>query len=145
MKRVILLFAILFYTAGSVFAGSKEMFSIDKDMISTELSYLSNLENHVKASSATFSNLKSENNALVANVSGNNFTSFTSMGDPPLGISSFIWGFCFGVPGLAVVYIVTEDSEETKKALWGCVAGTAVSAVIYLVYVNAVLNSAVYY
>jgi hypothetical protein len=98
MKRIILLFAVLFYLASGAFAGSKELFSIDKEMIRSELSGLSDLENYVKVSNATFSNLKSENNALVANVSGNNFTSLTSMGDPPLGISSFIWGFLFWRP-----------------------------------------------
>ena len=57
------------------------------------------------------------------------------MDDPPLGIPSFLWGMCLGLPGLAVVYFVTEDDEETKKALWGCLVSVAVYGVLYVLYV----------
>jgi len=39
-----------------------------------------------------------------------------------------------GIVGIALVYFIAEDAEETKKALMGCVAWTVTWVVFYLVY-----------
>ena len=43
------------------------------------------------------------------------------MFDGPVDIPSFIWGCVAGPVGVLVVYLVTEDNDETKKALLGCI------------------------
>ncbi|MFO7924201.1 MAG: hypothetical protein R6U58_10960 [Bacteroidales bacterium] len=146
MKKAILLFAVLFYLTSSSFAGSKDIFSIDRQAIDTELSDLNELEAHVKSTSATLSGLETAGSPLVSNVTNSNsIMNMSIMGEPPLGISSFIWGFCLGVPGLAIVYFVTEDSDETKKALWGCLAGGAIYVVLYVVYVAVLVGTTTAY
>jgi len=52
---------------------------------------------------------------------------------PPLGIPSFLWGFILGVIGILIVYLITENGDETKKALWGCLAFTVLWVVLYFV------------
>jgi hypothetical protein len=59
----------------------------------------------------------------------------TLRGEPPLGIPSFAWGACFGVAGIAIVYFVSDDRDETKKAFTGCVVVQGVVVLIYIVYV----------
>lgn len=136
MKKTLLLFAVLFCLASSSFASSRDLFSINEEMIYSELSELVALENYVTENNATLSGLVATNSALVANVvTSNGITGMANLGEPPLGIPSFVWGFCLGIPGLAIVYFVAEDSDETKKALWGCVAANALYVVVYVVYV----------
>ncbi len=66
----------------------------------------------------------------------------TLLPEPPLGIPSFIWGFCLGVVGILIVYLTTEDTEEAKKALLGCVIANALWLILYLVLWGAVFASA---
>lgn len=127
--------------ASSISSSSAELdesvFSFDESLINNELSELNELDAYVEANdNVTFATLEDEDNSLIANVS----SSASPMGmaggaeEPPLGIPSFLWGCVFGIVGLAVVYIMTEqDMDETKKALWGCVVSSAVSVVLYLV------------
>jgi len=45
------------------------------------------------------------------------------------------------VVGMAVVYIVSnQDMVETKKALWGCIAWTAVVVVLDLFWWGAIVH-----
>jgi hypothetical protein len=147
LRSVSMLLAITLFTAqsfgaytgniGSVPAKLDDaVFSFDEDQIENELSELNELDAYIEANEdVTFASLSKEGSPLLANVA----SSASPMGmaggaeEPPLGIPSFLWGCVFGVVGLAVVYIMTEqDMDETKKALWGCVASTAVSVVLYL-------------
>lgn len=115
----------------------ESVFSFDEALINNELNELNELDAYVEANdNVTFASLEDESSSLIANVS----SSASPMGmaggaeEPPLGIPSFLWGCVFGVVGLVVVYIMTEqDMDETKKAFWGCVVSSAVSVVIYLV------------
>ena len=53
-------------------------------------------------------------------------------------IASFLWGCAFGWVGLLIVYLVTDnDKEQTKKALWGCLA----NGVAIVVYATIIFNS----
>lgn len=58
-----------------------------------------------------------------------------SAGEPEkaLGIPSFCWGGCCGIAGLAIVYFVTENKDETVKALWGCIATTVIYVAVYFI------------
>ena len=54
--------------------------------------------------------------------------------EPPLGIPSFLWGCVFGIVGIVIVYIFTDNNKvELKKALNGCVVGYVVPTVIYVI------------
>lgn len=113
------------------------VFSFDEEVLLAELSELNELSLYVEANEGiTFSDLEAEGNLLIANIeaTATPMGMAGSGGEPPLGIPSFLWGCVFGVVGLLVVYIMTDsDMDETKKALWGCVASTAVAAVAYMV------------
>ncbi len=127
--------------AGNISAATAELdesvFTFDEELIISELSELNELDAYVEANaSVTFESLANEGSALIANIE----SSAAPMGmagqdgEPPLGIPSFLWGCVGGVLGLLVVYIMTDnDKDETKKALWGCVASTAVVAIVYMV------------
>jgi hypothetical protein len=143
MKRILLfLFSTVFMLTIS-HASQADLFSVDSDAIYTEMAELVELESHVAATSQTYSELQMEESALIANLSvANGMSGMHLLEGPPLGIPSFVWGLCFNVTGLAVVYFITEDSEETKKALWGCVVGTAVYVGFYFVYAAVVVGAA---
>jgi hypothetical protein len=105
-----------------------------------EFAELDMLENYVKINEGiTLTSLVDENHPLIAGISFSNpFAPAIPFDEPPLGIPSFWWGCCIGVWGIAVVYFVTEDKEETKEALKGCVIGTLVGVVLYFgVYIWA--------
>jgi len=63
-------------------------------------------------------------------------------GNGPLGIPSFIWGCVLGWVGILIVYLMTEDTEETKKALYGCIASTVVWLVVYFVVLGSAAAAA---
>jgi hypothetical protein len=120
----------------SVVTFDESAFSFDEEMLFAELEELNELDAYIETSDGvTFSDLAKEGSLLIANM--DNAAAPMGMaegGEPPLGIPSFLWGCVFGVVGLVIVYIMTEnDMDETKKAMWGCVASTAVSVVLYLV------------
>jgi len=141
MKKILLtsVFALIIAVSG-VFAGNADLFSYDRDQLNDEFAELNMLENYVKINEGiTLTSLINENHPLIAGISvGNPFAPAIPFEEPPLGIPSFWWGCCIGVWGIAVVYFVTEDKEETKQAFKGCVIGTLVGVVLYFgVYIWA--------
>jgi hypothetical protein len=42
--------------------------------------------------------------------------------DNPLFFPSFVWGCCLGPLGLVLVGLISQDSDEMVKALWGMLA-----------------------
>jgi len=52
----------------------------------------------------------------------------------PLGIPAFFWGCCFGLLGVILVILVTDnDKSQTKKALYGCLTATGTAVLLYLI------------
>jgi hypothetical protein len=119
----------------------EDVFSIDRAEVEERFTNLSEIEEVVKQESLDVHSLEVSHPTLLSNPTFKLSTGFSVMGalammdDPPLGIPSFLWGMCLGLPGLAVVYFVTEDDEETKKALWGCLVSVAVYGVLYVLYI----------
>lgn len=147
MKKIVLFFLTSIFIFGTLdaFASSskKDLFEFDEESVYEELAELSKLEAHVTQTNSTYSMLEVTNSSLIAGVSStSNFINYYRRGQPPLGIPSFVWGFCLSATGIGVVYFVTEDTDETKKALWGCLAGGAVYGLAYIAYVSWILNSA---
>ena len=139
-----LTFLILIFVASSMVSFAKvseDVFSIDRAEVEERFTNLSEIEEVVKQESLDVHSLEASHPTLFSNPTFKLSTSFSVMGalatmdDPPLGIPSFLWGMCLGLPGLAVVYFVTEDDEETKKALWGCLVSFAVYGALYVLYV----------
>lgn len=146
LKSLSIFLAITLLSAQSLFAYAgngasvvtfdESAFSFDEEILFAELEELNELDAYVETSEGvTFSDLEKEGNSLIANIE--NAAAPMGMaegGEPPLGIPSFLWGCVFGVVGLVIVYIMTDsDMDETKKAMWGCVASTAVGVVLYMV------------
>lgn len=128
----------------SVYAGNgasavtfdESVFSFDEELLFAELEELNELDAFIETNEGTtYSELENEGSLLLTNIENTAAPMGTAEGgEPPLGIPSFLWGCVFGVVGLVIVYIMTEnDMDETKKAMWGCVASTAVSVVLYMV------------
>lgn len=108
------------------------LFAVNEQEISNEFAQLNELEQYVNANEGVTLSSMDESNPLIANVSSssNAMGALSAMGEPPLGIPSFLWGFCFNVAGVALVYFVADDRDETKKAFIGC----AVSGGVYILW-----------
>lgn len=134
MKKTFLtsVFAFVIAVTGT-FAGNAELFSYDKMKLNNEFEKLNLLEDYVKHNTGiTLKNLLEENNPLIADIKiSNPFSPAITFEEPPLGVPSFWWGCCFGLAGIAVVYFVTEDNDETREAFKGCVIGSLVGLVLY--------------
>jgi hypothetical protein len=135
MKKVIYAFIGLFIS-GSAMA-SADLFKFDYAEVVENLTEVATLESFVNANEGvTFSQLEQSNSDLIDNIEG--VASFAAAaGDGPAGIPSFWWGCILGIIGILIVYLITEDSDETKSALYGCIVGTVAGAVIYLIIVFA--------
>jgi hypothetical protein len=120
---------------------NSDLFKVDDQEINAEFAQLNDLEQFVEANEGLTLSEINTNNPLVQNL--NNSSDIlgvlsTLRGEPPLGIPSFAWGACFGVAGIAIVYFVSDDRDETRSALTGCVVVQGVALLIYIVYVVAV-------
>ena len=141
----VLLMVVGLFVAKVSFAGSADLFNYDAKAVQSELSALNAVDQFVEQNDVTYAQLLQMNNPLASGLSYGTTGAFgIQMLEPVAGIPSFVWGFCFGVAGIAVVYFVTEDNDETKKAAYGCVAGTVVSAGCYFIYVLAILGGDLY-
>ncbi len=148
MKKVLLLPVIVLAFVVSGFASNySEMIQVDENYVENVFADLNQLEGYVTThQGVTLNELKALGNALVANVEASpmGVLGVCSMnGEPPMGIPSFLWGCCFGVVGLAVVYFVTDnDKEEVKKSFYGCVVGYLSVTVFYVIYVALIVSAA---
>jgi hypothetical protein len=141
MKKVLFtaLLALIFNLGNAT--ENSDLFKVDDQEINAEFAQLNELEQFVEANEGLTLSEINTNNPLVQNL--NNSSDIlgvlsTLRGEPPLGIPSFAWGACFGVAGIAIVYFVSDDRDETRSALTGCVVVQGVAILIYIVYVVAV-------
>jgi hypothetical protein len=131
IKKV--LFSALFACACNLgFSADAALFEVNEQEISTEFAQLDELESYVNANDGVTFSAMDASNPLLANVSAGNSALgvVSSLAEAPLGIPSFLWGFCFNVAGVAIVYFVADDREETRKAFIGC----AVSGGLYILW-----------
>jgi hypothetical protein len=138
MKKVLLTLCAGLFVSLMATASNSGLFTYDADQVNSEMAELQAIENYVSVNQGiTLTNLQAENNALVNNmnfVTGEFGGMSTLSGEAAFGIPSFLWGCVFGVVGIAVVYFVTEDSEETKKAFFGCIVGSLSYFVFYVLW-----------
>lgn len=137
MKKLILFASIMLVVCSTrAIAGDAQLFDLNEDQINAEFTELNELEKFVtEHEGITLSQLRESNNALALklNLSNKGIAGLMMLEDPPLGIPSFIWGFCLGAVGILITYLVSDDSEETKKSLIGCIVGGATWVVVYLI------------
>jgi hypothetical protein len=109
-----------------------DLFQVNEEELNVEFAQLNELESYVNSNEGVTMSSMETNSPLLQNVTttGDALGILSAYGEPPLGIPSFLWGFCFNVAGVAVVYFVADDRDETKKAFIGC----AVSGGLYLLW-----------
>ncbi len=113
-------------------SANADLFQVNEEELSVEFAQLNELENYVNSNEDITMSSMDAANPLLQNVTatGNALGVLSSYGEAPLGIPSFLWGFCFNVAGVAIVYFVADDTDETRKAFIGC----AVSSALYVLY-----------
>lgn len=141
MKKLLLSIFMVFFAGFTVFANDADLFKLDYNAVQAEFSQLDQLAVMVKSNSdLTYSVLKLEDANLIESLRLiSESTLPAGEKNPVLGIPSFLWGCGLGVVGILVVYIVSDkDKVETKKALWGCVTGTAVVVVVDVIWWSSI-------
>ena len=116
------------------------VFNLDEGALNTTMQELNNLENYLALNEGTtYNDLVLADSDLIANVSDSSSPmGMAQEGESPLGIPAFLWGCVLGWVGLLLVYIITDnDKPQVKKALFGCLVGTGVWVVVYVVLIAA--------
>lgn len=125
----------LFAIAGYAGSDRAELFAVDHQAVNAQMTELNRVENYVNEHpGTTLDALQQQNSSLLNNINLNSSTAFISSGDGPAGIPSFLWGCILGWIGILIVYLITEDSEETKKALYGCIAQALTGCLLYVLF-----------
>lgn len=126
-------------------------FQDDLSRLDKDFAGMTQLEQLVEERQATYTQLASENNALLNNVSSDNDIASSLLGsaapdgDRLLGIPGFWWGFCLGVLGIILVYVAVEGDarkSEGKKAMIGCAVWSVIWIFAYLLIWGAWAASA---
>ncbi len=134
MKNVLFLM-LSFLLVGSIYAENPKaaLFELNEAQIDAQISDLNDLENYVNSNQGvTLSEVMNFANEGEVNLSVNMLDNFAAVlaEHPVAGIPSFLWGCILGPVGIAIVHFDAEDKEQTKKAIWGCVALGGVYALL---------------
>lgn len=130
MKLLTLL--ALFMTSTVVMANSSE-FTYDAAHVENSLEKLNLLEEmHKSNPSESFESLTSNEAFEGVSISKATISSFANAGDMPL-LPAFWWGCILGAIGILLVYLITQDTDQTKSALWGCLVAAGVYVVFWLI------------
>lgn len=149
MKIKSLLFAFVASTCVmfSAVAGNASLFQLDQNKVNAEMNQLSKVENYVASHEGiTLEQLKASNNDIVSGVNLTESTStLSALTDGVAGIPSFIWGCVLGWIGILITYLVTQDSDETKKALYGCLVGWVGGFLLYVIFVVLIFGGSFFW
>jgi hypothetical protein len=127
MKKFTFLLALIGVLFSSLsYAGNGDLFTYDKEKVKMEMADLVALESMVSQDqTVTYQDLLEVNNPLVTGLDyGSNM--MLGMSSGPI-IPAFWWGCLFGPVGILVVYLVEDDSSQTKSAFWGCLVNVLIS------------------
>ena len=151
MKKILFIIvtgSLSLFCAG---ANNSSLFSYNSELVDQELAEISLLEQYVYDNQGTtIDGLPGDFSSLADNLD-RSFDPVEEGNDtknPVFGIPSFCWGFCFSVPGIILVHVITGNYDESQKAFKGCVTMVIVYALSYTVYailVIAGLSSGYYY
>ncbi|MFN8257883.1 MAG: hypothetical protein U0W24_19455 [Bacteroidales bacterium] len=153
MKKFIFLFiSFLSIIRISAFELNAELFYFDEQKIQNEFGNLSEIEREIKEVAGLSMDSLYENSMSINEFNFNSISLFynvqetTAPGKLPsfwftFALSAvgtyFIYGAVAGPISVGIVYFSSDkDRDETKKAIWGCLAGTLVGAGIKYLVVN---------
>ncbi len=133
MKRIL---SLALLVAGFSFqelkADKSDLFNFEINEVNTELAQVEELDQYLDENDLSFAELQEIDSELIANVSDQAMMSpAMAKRHRVLGIPSWIWGCVFGVAGVAIVYFVADNKDETKEALWGCVGAAVIYIIVY--------------
>lgn len=132
MKKIYLTLTLLFVASFS-FASTSDLFKLNYDQVKQDFKQLDQVAIKVKAENLTYDDLMVTDANMINNMALSSVPS-VPLPDGALGIPSFLWGCVLGPIGILFAYILTDnDTEEAKKALWGCLAQTAVVIIVDLI------------
>ncbi len=132
MKKVLLL-AGIFLISFNAMAMKASWFSYDHARVESALINATVLDNYVSTAHLSADQIPSGNPILSNFKAEDNLPALGP--DAPLGIPGFCWGFVFGVVGILIVYLVSEDKQETQNALFGCIVVYLLAGGCYLISV----------
>ncbi|TVR77039.1 MAG: hypothetical protein EA412_12180 [Chitinophagaceae bacterium] len=138
MKNFFLLMALTIISVPA-FSYSADLFEFDEQTFNESFNGVSELESFLLENhGVTLSELEASGspllNAVDLSMDRSSLMSSAVGYQAPLGIPSFLWGFCLGAVGILIVYLISESRDETIKALWGCIASVALYFLFWLVY-----------
>lgn len=145
MKRFLsLAFLISAFAVNDLKADNSDLFNFEIDEVNTELAQVEELDQYLDQNeNVSFADLQAAGSPMVENVSDQAMMSpAMAKRHRVLGIPSWIWGCVFGVAGVAIVYFVSENKDETKEALWGCVGASVVGIILYFAVFAAAASTA---
>ncbi|MFB6316983.1 hypothetical protein [Saccharicrinis sp. FJH54] len=108
---------------------AQELVNFNEDAIYSEFQEIDALSDMLLSSDVSADEIT--DNSILENVSMDASLPLSAdesgVDGPPLGIPSFLWGCLLSWVGLLLVYLLTEENkDETRKALWGCIANAGV-------------------
>lgn len=119
-----------------------EVLVYNQESINYNFEKLNKVEAFVEQNTdASFDTIKDTDLLKEIELDTNTLANVTKDNELPLNIPAFWWGCFLGGLGILLVYIFTEDKEQTKKALYGCLTVGGVVAVIYIVLIAIGLSS----
>lgn len=141
IKNLLLSMLAIMISASTLMAAGADDFKIDKAQVQNEFADLYLLEqNVVDHNFMTLSEMEN-NNLLSADFASMNLSS-SMMSESALGIPGFWWGCIFGPLGILVVYLITDNERsQVKSAFTGCIVGSAISVVLYIIYALAIVST----
>jgi len=126
----------------SATANKANLFIYDQEDLYKEFATLNTIENYVKNNDVTYTQLTTKNKEMASALNFKDVYNLSlAEAEPPLGIPSFWWGCLFGVIGILLVYLLTEDKAEVNKAFKGCIVGSLISLVLYIIYVALIVGA----
>jgi hypothetical protein len=132
-KSIVLILICLGSLLTAAYAKTKELFVEDFEKINLIMSDLLALDSYLNDHAHV------DYHALLVHEQFKHLQLNTHQGllfgvqNPPFGVPSFLWGCAFGVLGVALVYFITEDDYEVRKAVWGCIFTNVLVPVTVLV------------
>lgn len=105
----------------------------DEQQVNAEFKQLDKLENYVNTHEGVTLDEVNANTKLTSGVTLDKSSSVAMVDDLPGNIPAFWWGCVLSWVGVLIVYLIAKDSAQTKKAWMGCLVGTGISVVLWLV------------
>jgi hypothetical protein len=134
MRNVLTVALFLFISIG--LSASPNPYELDDNEISQEFEEVNAIEKMVESNQiSNLEDLKHFDSPLYGSFSTSSSITFDN-DELPLGIPAFLWGCCFGLIGILLVVVITDnDKSATRQAAIGCLVSYGTMAVVYLVLI----------